>query len=139
MSVRCPECFPSPSAPGFTLVEALVALLVMGGAVAAVLPPLGAALRAKGEREAGLAAVQRAQSLLDALAPPGAAREGRWQGRVPEGEWLVVVGPGEEAGPDRPALRPVRLVLGTLVLETLRPGPPAETLRPGPPAETARP
>jgi len=125
MSVRCPES----RAPGFTLVEVLVALLVMGGAVAAVLPPLGVALRAKGEREAGLAAVQRAQSLLEALAPPGAAREGRWQGRAPEGEWLLVVGPGEEAaGPGRPALRPVRLVLGTLALETLRPGPPAEAL-----------
>lgn len=127
MSVRCPDS----RAPGFTLVEALVALLVMGGAVAAVLPPLGMALRARGEREAGMAAVQRAQSLLEALAPPGAAREGRWQGRAPEGEWLLVVGAGEEAGPGRPALRPVRLVLGALVLETLRPGPlPAEAARP---------
>ena len=124
MSVPCPD----PRARGFTLVEALVALLVIGGAVAAVLPALGSALHAKGEREAGLAAALRAQSLLDALAPPGAARPGLWKGRAPEGEWQVAVGPGEEA-PGNLALRPVRVVLGGMVLDTLRPGPAAEARR----------
>lgn len=109
-------------APGFSLVEALVALVVIGGAVAAVLPPLVRALAAKGERDAEVSAVLLAQSLLEAHAPPGAARPGRWEGKAPEGAWRVDVGDGEE-GPRGVALRPVRVVVGGFSLETLRPGP----------------
>jgi hypothetical protein len=107
------------------MVEALVALLVIGGAIAAVLPNLGVALRAKAEREADLSAVLMAQSILDAQAPPGAAREGRREGRVAEGRWVVEIGRGEE-GPNDLALRPVRVTLGSVTLDTLRPGPARE-------------
>ncbi|MCR0983641.1 type II secretion system protein [Roseomonas populi] len=110
--------------PGFTLVEALIALLVIGGAVAAVLPALGNAMRSKGEREADFSAVLAAQSLLDAYAPPGAAREGRQAGEAPEGRWSIEIGPGQ-AGAGGVVLRPVRVVLGPVILETLRPGPAA--------------
>jgi prepilin-type N-terminal cleavage/methylation domain-containing protein len=112
-----------PAAPGFSLVEALVALAVIGGAMAAALPPLARALAAKAERDAGVSAVLFAQSLLEAHAPPGAARPGRWEGPAPEGGWRVEIGPGEE-GPRGVALRPVRVAVGGVVLlETLRPGP----------------
>lgn len=104
------------------MVEALVALLVIGGAMAAVLPGLGAALGAKAGREAELSAVLMAQSILEAQAPPGAAREGRREGRVAEGRWVVEIGRGEE-GPNGLALRPVRVTLGPVTLDTLRPGP----------------
>ncbi|MBB5693061.1 type II secretion system protein [Muricoccus pecuniae] len=114
--------FPDPRAEGFTLVEALVALLAIGGAVATVLPTLGTAMRARAEREGQVAAALMAQSLLDAHAPPGAAREGRHSGRAPEGAWSVEVGPGEP-GAAGTALRPVRVTVGGVVLETLRPGP----------------
>jgi hypothetical protein len=114
--------------PGFAMIEALVALLVLGGTLAVVLPPLAQSLRAKGEGEAGLSAGMAAQSLLDAHAPPGATREGRWQGRAPEGDWRVDVGHGE-AGAGGVALRPVRVALGDLVLHTLRPGPVEDTIR----------
>ena len=107
---------------GFSLVEALVALAVIGGAVAAVLPPLARSLAAKAERESGVSAVLFAQSLLEAHAPPGAARPGRWEGAAPEGAWRVEVGRGEE-GPRGVALRPVRVSVGGFALETLRPGP----------------
>lgn len=109
---------------GFSLVEALVALVVVGGAVAAVLPPLALALAAKAERDAGVSSALFAQSLLEAHAPPGAARPGRWEGTAPEGGgWRVEVGPGEE-GPRGVALRPVRVAVGGgVVLDTLRPGP----------------
>ena len=112
------------SGRGFSLVEALVALAVVGGAVAAVLPPLARALAAKAEREAGMPSVLFAQSLLEAHAPPGAARPGRWEGTAPEGGgWRVEVGAGEE-GPRGVALRPVRVTVGGgAVLDTLRPGP----------------
>ena len=59
-----------------------------------------------------------AQSLLEAHAPPGAARPGRWEGAG----WRVEVGRGEE-GPRDVALRPVRVAVGGVLLETLRPGP----------------
>jgi hypothetical protein len=104
------------------LVEALVALAVIGGAVAAVLPPLARALSAKAEGDAGVSAVLFAQSLLEAHAPPGAARLGRWEGIAPEGRWRVEIGFGEE-GPRGVALRPVRVAVGGVLLETLRPGP----------------
>ena len=109
---------------GFSLVEALVALAIIGGAVAAVLPPLARALGAKAERDAGVSAALFAQSLLEAHAPPGAARPGRRrEGAAPEGAWRVEIGPGEE-GPRGVALRPVRVAVGGgVVLETLRPGP----------------
>ena len=119
---------PGLAMPGFTMIEALVALLVLGGTVAVVLPPLAQALRAKGEREAGLSAGMAAQSLLDAYAPPGAAREGQWQGPGPEGIWRVEIGSGE-TGAGGVALRPVRVVLGDLVLHTLRPGPAEDAAR----------
>jgi hypothetical protein len=108
--------------PGFSMVEALVALTVIGGAVAAVLPPLARALSAKAERDAGVSAVLFAQSLLEVHAPPGAARPGRWDGTAREGRWRVEIGPGEE-GPRGLALRPVRVTVGAFLLETLRPGP----------------
>jgi Tfp pilus assembly protein FimT len=115
---------------GFTLVDSLVALVVIGGAVAAALPSLGLALRARAARDADLAAALLAQSLLEAHAPPGAAREGVWEGRAPEGAWRVEVGRGED-GRGGVALRPVRVVLGRVTLETLRPGPagPGEVAR----------
>lgn len=132
MSAPCPDPRPAEAPgftlPGFTLVEALVALLVIGGAVAAVMPPLGNALRAKGEREAELSAVLMAQSLLDAQAPPGLAREGLHEGRWAGGRWALEIGRGEE-GPEGLALRPVRVTVGTVVLNTLRPGPAAEARR----------
>src|SRR3954453_20476563 len=106
------------SPPAFTLVETLVALAVIGGAITAGLPPLTEARRAKGGRDSGLAAVLQAQSLLDAHAPPGAARQGRWQGNSPEGAWRVEVGAGEP-GPRGVALRPVRVAVGGFVLDTL--------------------
>lgn len=109
-------------AHGFSLVEALVALAVVGGAVAAVLPPLAQALAAKAERDAGVSAVLLAQSLLEAHAPPGAARPGRWGGTALEGAWRVEFGGGED-GPRGVALRPVRVAVGGVLLETLRPGP----------------
>ncbi|MBP0444547.1 prepilin-type N-terminal cleavage/methylation domain-containing protein [Roseomonas sp. SSH11] len=109
-------------APGFTLVEALIALLVIAAAAAAVLPALGHALRAKTEREAGLDAVLTAQSLLEAYAPPGAARPGRREGQSAAGPWIIEIGQGEE-GARGVVLRPVRVVLGAVTLETLRPGP----------------
>jgi hypothetical protein len=112
----------APFAPGFSLVEALVALVVVGGAVAAVLPPLSRALAAKAERDTGVSAVLFAQSLLESHAPPGAARPGRWEGAAPEGAWRVEIGRGEE-GPRGVALRPVRVAVGSVLLETLRPGP----------------
>ena len=102
--------------------EALVALAVVGGAVAAVLPPLARALAAKAERDAGVSAVLFAQSLLEAHAPPGAARPGRWEGTAPEGAWRGEIGDGED-GPRGVALRPVRVAVGGVLLETLRPGP----------------
>ena len=109
-------------ASGFSLVEALVALAVVGGAVAAVLPPLARALAAKAERDAGVSAVLFTQSLLEAHAPPGAARPGRWDGAAPEGAWRVEIGEGEE-GPRGAVLRPVRVAVGGFRLDTLRPGP----------------
>jgi prepilin-type N-terminal cleavage/methylation domain-containing protein len=127
MHACCPDRL---SRPGFTLVEALVALVVIGGAIAAVLPPLGAALSARAAREGDIAAALRAQSLLDAYAPPGAAREGQWRGQAPEGSWVVQVGAGQESSPGL-ALRPVRVAVGPrLVLETLRPGPAAKEAAP---------
>ncbi|MFZ6764873.1 type II secretion system protein [Pseudoroseomonas sp. WGS1072] len=110
------------TAPGFTLVEALVALAVIGGVLAALLPALAATLRAKAGREADLAALALAQSLLEAHAPPGAARPGHLEGRAPEGPWRVETGPGEAGAPGL-ALHPVRVTVGAVVLETLRPGP----------------
>lgn len=113
------------SARGFSLVEALVALAVVGGAVGAVLPPLARALASKAGHDAGVSAALFAQSLLEAHAPPGAARAGRWEGAAPDGGggWRVEVGAGEE-GPRGVALRPVRVAVGgAVVLETLRPGP----------------
>jgi prepilin-type N-terminal cleavage/methylation domain-containing protein len=110
---------------GFTLVESLVALAVLGGALAVALPPLSAALGARASREGLLDAVLLAQSLLEAHAPPGAAREGRWQGEAAGGTaWRVEVGAGE-AGAGGVTLRPVRVVAGRVVLDTLRPGPAA--------------
>jgi prepilin-type N-terminal cleavage/methylation domain-containing protein len=109
-------------ARGFSLVEALVALVVVGGAAAAVLPTLARALAAKAEREAGVPSVLLAQSLLEAHAPPGAARPGRWEGATPEGSWRVEIGEGEE-GPRGAVLRPVRVAVGGLLLDSLRPGP----------------
>lgn len=113
---------------GFSLVEALAALVVVGGAVAAVLPPLASALAAKAGRDAGVSASLFAQSLLEEHAPPGAARPGRREGTARDGgRWRVEIGPGEE-GARGTALRPVRVVVGGgAVLETLRPGP-AETV-----------
>jgi hypothetical protein len=99
-----------------------VALAVIGAAIAAVLPPLARALSAKAEGDAGVSAVLFAQSLLEAHAPPGAARPGRWEGIAPEGRWRVEIGFGEE-GPRGVALRPVRVAVGGVLLETLRPGP----------------
>jgi hypothetical protein len=110
------------------LVEALVALVVVAGAIAAVVPLLGTALRAKAEREADLSGVLMAQSLLEAYAPPGAAREGRREGRSPAGPWLIEIGRGE-AGPRGVVLRPVRVTLGAVTLETLRPGPAQDPIR----------
>lgn len=109
---------------GFSLVEALVALVVVGGAVAAVLPPLARALATKAERDAGVSSTLFAQSLLEAHAPPGAARPGRWEGTASGGAgWRVEVGTGDE-GPRGVALRPVRVAVGGgVVLDTLRPGP----------------
>lgn len=109
---------------GFSLVEALAALAVVGGAVAAVLPPLARALAAKAEHDAGVSSALFAQSLLEAHAPPGAARPGRWEGTASEGTgWRVEVGTGDE-GPRGVALRPVRVAVGGgVVLDTLRPGP----------------
>ncbi|MBO1075013.1 prepilin-type N-terminal cleavage/methylation domain-containing protein [Roseomonas marmotae] len=118
----------SAQAPGFTLVEALVALVVVAGAASAVTPLLGTMLRAKAEREANLAGVLMAQSLLEAYAPPGAARPGRWQGNSPAGPWSIEIGPGE-AGAPGVALRPVRVVLRAVTLEALRPGPAEEPAR----------
>src|SRR3712207_7894993 len=73
------------SEQGFSLIEALMALVVVGGAVAAVLPPLARALGAKAGRDAGVSATLFAQSLLEAHAPPGATRPGRWEGAAPGG------------------------------------------------------
>lgn len=130
MSQLPAERAPRHGAParGFALVEALVALVILGAVVAAVMPGLALSLRAKFDREATLAAVLAAQSLLDAYAPPGAAREGRREGRLPEGDWLVEVGPGEP-GARGVVLRPVRVTLGMVTLETLRPGPAEEAAR----------
>lgn len=108
---------------GFTLVESLVALAVLGGALSIAVPPLGTALRARTARESLIDAALLAQSLLDAHAPPGAAREGQWQGRSADGlAWHVQVWAGEP-GAGGVALRPVRVTAGSLVLDTLRPGP----------------
>ncbi|TDG07181.1 hypothetical protein E2C05_31565, partial [Paracraurococcus ruber] len=106
-------------APGFTLVEAVVALAILGGTLAAILPPLAAALGALGGREAALADAMRAQSLLEAHAPPGATLPGRWEGPG----WRVQTGRGEE-GPRGAVLRPVLVQAGGVTLATLRPGPP---------------
>jgi type II secretory pathway pseudopilin PulG len=108
--------------PGFTLVEALGGLSVLGLAVAVALPPLGDALRAFADRRGAIAEAALAQSVLDLHAAPGAARPGTWQGRAPDGTaWRVEVGDGAEGAPGL-LLLPVRAIAGGVVLETLRPG-----------------
>ncbi|MGG5811780.1 type II secretion system protein [Falsiroseomonas sp. CW058] len=109
-------------APGFTLVECLAALAVLGVAIAVALPPMGDALRAFADRRSRIGAAALAQSVLDLHAAPGAARPGRWQGRAPDGTaWRVEVGEGEPGAPGL-LLHPVRVLAGPVVLDTLRPG-----------------
>lgn len=109
-------------APGFSLVDALAGLAVLGIAVAVVLPALHDSLRSFSDRQSRIAAAELAQSMLELHAAPGAARPGRWQGRAPDGTWWQVETGEGIPGAQGILLHPVRAVAGGVVLETLRPG-----------------
>jgi general secretion pathway protein I len=84
---------------GFTLVETLVALAILGIALPVLLASLGNALRQTKESEARLVAASYAESLLASAGVEKPLQIGQTQGEFDAGyHWALSVAPYEEPG-----------------------------------------
>lgn len=89
---------------GFTLIEALVALAILGVALAAVLRAYGAGFRAAERAEAQTQALLIAESKL-AEAAATVREAGELRGTEGAYAWRVTAAPHEAEGADKPLLR----------------------------------
>lgn len=100
-------------AAGFTLIEVLVALAILGLALAAIYETFAHGLRNDSVGRRYIAATVLAEGRLAALGTERGIRPGRWGGETPDGyRWAVAVRPTVEAGagpPGRPRLYEVEV------------------------------
>jgi general secretion pathway protein I len=96
-----PSAHKSTGAEGFTLIEVLVALIILSVSLTIIFSVFSAGLRAKREAENHQEATLLAESTLNAIGVEAPLQVGKFEGRLDDHfRWQAVVAPYHEEGED---------------------------------------